>query len=144
MAILSIETIADRCESWGVSAGSFWGEAMGGDMAPLPEEDVERILRDLGGRNPAAVALGSIRTAKKAVSSAANGAKGGRPRTSRHQHRVSTSSASKPFDHCANPERCNQAAHGGVAVLDVCRCGASRVRLLNGNHVERGEWQPAE
>lgn len=64
--------------------------------------------------------------------------------TAPHRHRVSATSRALPYCHCANPARCNPAAHGGMAHLEVCRCGASRVRLLNGGHGELGPWTEAK
>lgn len=34
----------------------------------------------------------------------------------------------------------NRAAHGGVCIIDYCRCGAQRATNCNGGHVERGSW----
>lgn len=35
----------------------------------------------------------------------------------------------------------NPAAHGGVCVIDTCRCGYWRATNVNGVHVERGSWE---
>lgn len=37
----------------------------------------------------------------------------------------------------------NEAAHGGVCIVDTCSCGAERRTNVNGRHVEPGEWLAA-
>jgi hypothetical protein len=45
---ISIEQIDEMCERAGVHRGTFWNYAMGeGQSAPLPREDVERMLQEL-------------------------------------------------------------------------------------------------
>lgn len=34
----------------------------------------------------------------------------------------------------------NRAAHGGVCVVETCRCGARRATNVNGSHQEEGAW----
>lgn len=46
------------------------------------------------------------------------------------------------FTRCvASGDACNPAAHGGVAWLEHCSCGATREVNTNGRHEERGEWE---
>jgi hypothetical protein len=56
-----------------------------------------------------------------------------------HKHTAKVSSPALPFVG-AVATRQNPAAHGGVRFLESCSCGASRERLVNGSHVERGAW----
>ena len=56
-----------------------------------------------------------------------------------HTHRPATETT-YPFGGCVAPERCDEAAHGNVATVHVCRCGARRCVNVNGSHVERGPW----
>ena len=44
------------------------------------------------------------------------------------------------FSGCVNHDRPNEAAHGGIVVIDECRCGKQRHTNVNGRHVERGVW----
>jgi hypothetical protein len=38
----------------------------------------------------------------------------------------------------------NPAAHGNICVTEQCtRCGADRLKNINGNHVEYGTWGPS-
>lgn len=58
--------------------------------------------------------------------------------TRQHRHRVSMT-REVAF---SGPVRAPQieAAHGGVCIVDACRCGAERRTNANGKHRERGEW----
>jgi hypothetical protein len=44
---LTIEQITELCKKKGVSPTKFWEEAMGGDRASLPKDDVDKIIRSL-------------------------------------------------------------------------------------------------
>jgi hypothetical protein len=37
-------------------------------------------------------------------------------------------------------DRQNPAAHGGICVVDVCKCGRERRTNINQRFVERGGW----
>lgn len=65
LLILTADWIHGECER--VHLGEFMKDSKGNYHLESP-------------KNPAAVALGSVKSEKKAASSAANGAKGGRPR----------------------------------------------------------------
>ncbi len=38
----------------------------------------------------------------------------------------------------------NRAAHGNVCEVFTCKCGATRLVNINGNHIERGDWTEPE
>ena len=62
-----------------------------------------------------------------------------------HRHRAKRTSDALPFFGAVNPERPNEAAHGGCRFVATCACGAERETLVNGRHVERGRWiEPEE
>lgn len=61
---------------------------------------------------------------------------------SQHRHRAHKSTTRPFFGPVA--ARQNRAAHGGHCVRQECRCGAQRQVNVNGRHVERGAWEPAE
>ena len=58
-----------------------------------------------------------------------------------HVHAPAASSL-KAFLKCAAPneEECVEAAHGGVMHVDVCSCGARRMRNARQGHLEEGAW----
>ena len=60
-------------------------------------------------------------------------------RQRQHRHRKVTTK-DVPFFGCCRHAQCNPAAHGGIAVITVCSCGATRTSNYNGNHYELGEW----
>lgn len=57
-----------------------------------------------------------------------------------HRHKAIARTTSC-FSACAAPSRCNQAAHGGLRVIERCACGATRTSNRNGRHAEDGRWQ---
>jgi len=59
----------------------------------------------------------------------------------KHTHKPKTSKE-VPFSHAvASPE--NARAHGGVCIVDTCRCGAVRRTNRNAGQIERGPWVDA-
>lgn len=52
MARMTVEEIHEMLDAHGVSGHDFWGHAMGGDRAPLPEAVVTRLLADMGAQIP--------------------------------------------------------------------------------------------
>lgn len=63
-------------------------------------------------------------------------------RGSTHTHRPKVTDV-KPFNGPVS-DRQTPAAHGGVCVVDVCRCGAVRKTNVNQWYRERGKWTPQE
>lgn len=57
-----------------------------------------------------------------------------------HVHEIAATSQ-KAFLSCVNVEDCVEAAHDGFLFLDRCRCGATRGRNVNKQHVETGIWK---
>lgn len=61
--------------------------------------------------------------------------------TKRHRHRaIKAERRDKCFFGCANPECCKPETHGGITIIDTCRCGAKRHTNSNGGQRERGDW----
>ena len=60
----------------------------------------------------------------------------------RCEHRaIEISGSERCFIAPVNSREQNRAAHGNIRVTDRCAyCGAERFRLVNGRHVETGEW----
>lgn len=59
-----------------------------------------------------------------------------------HKHKPKYSTI-RPFTGPIVGVRENRAAHGGIQVHEVCRCGSERYLNVNGRHVERGPWYPS-
>lgn len=55
-----------------------------------------------------------------------------------HRHRAEKTT-NRPYTGPVSTRE-NRAAHGGVCVVDVCKCGAERRTNSNGGHLERGPW----
>ena len=57
-----------------------------------------------------------------------------------HRHRADPSKRiERPFSGpVARPA--TREAHGGICLVDRCKCGATRETNSNGGHVERGPW----
>jgi hypothetical protein len=60
-----------------------------------------------------------------------------------HIHRVKSQSDPEPF-RAPVSSRKNRKAHGGIMVLQFCRCGHARPVNRNGTHEERGAWGPID
>ena len=61
----------------------------------------------------------------------------------RHQSRA-TLERDTPFFHCVAGDDCDARAHGGIVVLQTCRCGAHKAVAVNQNRIERGPWTKDE
>ena len=58
-----------------------------------------------------------------------------------HRHRADGYGGElRPWFACVRPDRCNGAAHGGVAWVYRCRCGAAKEVEVNGRHQTDGRW----
>lgn len=62
--------------------------------------------------------------------------------TKTHVNHRPVKSEDRPFFGAVS-DRLNRAAHGGIARLETCSCGATRWKNVNGSHVERGGWTEA-
>lgn len=84
-------------------------------------------------KNPAAVALGSIKSEKKAVAARENGKKGGRPKSTPPVDFVSVSSTEDAVvfhDHRPTCRRCGIQLFGGevdYGICDGCNDGAEAI-----------------
>lgn len=57
---------------------------------------------------------------------------------SQHRHKAEKSIDRPYMGPVATRE--NRAAHGGICVVEICACGATRRTNINGNHAEAGKW----
>ena len=65
---------------------------------------------------------------------------------SEHRHRaVPSRRIERCWTSCVTPDACagdsfQQVAHGGLLIIDVCRCGSERPTERNGTFENRGDW----
>lgn len=63
----------------------------------------------------------------------------------KHTHRAKGESVTIAWTHCvrdcSDGRACSGIAHGGVVLVDHCRCGAVRRVESNGGRTESSGWQ---
>ena len=58
-----------------------------------------------------------------------------------HKHKAIMSEREiRPWTHCVLHHWHNDDSHGGVMLIDHCRCGAVRYSEENGRYITYGEW----
>jgi hypothetical protein len=59
-----------------------------------------------------------------------------------HSHKaIASKRTERGWVYCVADRACTGAAHGGIVLHDVCRCGAKRETESNGDHRVYGPWR---